>query len=267
MNQYHKPGDHLNTLRRGLASLCAALGLGLATLSGCNSTPKQHTGDPLMGEPIQPKGPNGQPLPPVNIPAKQTSALPYPESNSASSNAAIAANTGAPYGTTLAGGRDLAIGDGTRPSWIINTGQQNYQGPIVQPVPRDTSAPAGNNPFGVVPNNTPSNNIFGAPPTAAAPNTTSPTIATASWTADNPLSRGTAPSGPVAPLGTTTTDVLVSTLQGKGAIGLRQENVLEGVRVSCYVPSRTNSQDLRHLETTARDYPTALQAILQQIDQ
>jgi hypothetical protein len=71
---------------------------------------------------------------------------------------------------------------------------------------------------------------------------------------------------PVAPMGVVTADILQGTLQGKGALGLKKENVPEGVHVSCYVPQKANPANLRYLETVAPDYATGLQALLQQID-
>jgi hypothetical protein len=241
-------------------SLCAwaVIGLGcLPFITGCTTThPQTHSGDPLFGE-YYPKGPNGQPMPPPPPPNKTTSlgVPPYPSANSASSTASLAANTNLP------GGRNLAIDQTSGTNWTLtntnNTANPAVASwPVVQPVPRDTSVP------GPVASNGPP-----PPPAKVAPitigNTSNPIIATGSWSngTQAPASRNPPPMGVVTPEG------LEATLKGKGAIGLKQETVPEGVRVSCYVPQRTNPANLQYLETVARDYQSALQAILQQVDQ
>ena len=67
-------------------------------------------------------------------------------------------------------------------------------------------------------------------------------------------------------MGTLTPEVMQGTLQSKGAIGIKQETVADGVRVSCYVPQKTNPDNLVYLETVAHDYVSGLQALARQID-
>jgi hypothetical protein len=218
-----------------LAWVCVAL-LFLPLAVGCQA-PQTHTGDPLLNE-YYPKAPTGQPLPP---PTKTTSAVPpYPSNNSAASTAAIAANTALP------GGRNLAINDKTGTNWMLTNTSNSGAGnpPIVQPIPRDAT--------------------FSGPITqSSALSTPGTVITTGSWTSATPAPPA---AGPLPPLGTVTPEILQATLQGKGALGLKQENVADGLRVSCYVPQRSNPGNFRYLETTARDYSTALQALLQQVD-
>jgi hypothetical protein len=60
-------------------------------------------------------------------------------------------------------------------------------------------------------------------------------------------------------------EILSKKLQERGVLDQKQEAVPEGVRLTCYL-SRGPSGGLRVLEVTAADYPTAAQAILQQLD-
>ena len=58
---------------------------------------------------------------------------------------------------------------------------------------------------------------------------------------------------PVTPIGVLTPDDLQRTLQAKGALALKKEEVAEGVRVSCYAPQKANPANLRYLETVGGD--------------
>ncbi|MBI3409946.1 MAG: hypothetical protein HY040_16525 [Planctomycetes bacterium] len=55
-------------------------------------------------------------------------------------------------------------------------------------------------------------------------------------------------------------------LKARGAVGEQQEKVSEGIHLTCFLPSRANPANLRQYEVTAADIPTAVQAILRQID-
>jgi hypothetical protein len=250
------------------AWLAIALGV-LPALAGCSTTSPTHSGDPLFGE-YYPKGPNGQPMPPPNpAPHKTTSTgvPPYPTVNSAGSTAAIANNTGLP------GGRNLAINENSGTNWALtntsNTGTPAGVAPatatpIVRPIPRDTTGPVAVS-IPVQPGNPAANSN---PVTSANLGTTSAPAGTIiptgalSASAEAPQKK----TAPVAPTGVVTPDDLQRTLQGKGALGLKKDEIAEGVRVSCYVPQQSNPANLRYLETVAPDYPTGLQALLQQID-
>jgi len=239
------------------------MGLGLFPfLNGCSSTsPHTHSGDPLFGE-YYPKGPNGQPMPPPSQGANKTTSLgvpPYPAANSASSTAAIAGNAALP------GGRPLAINEKSGTNWALtNTSTTNTPAtgngqPVVQPIPPDTTGPI-----------TAANQ--GAQMASIAPinigeitKPATPVVAAASWSKPTPIQQT---ATPIPPLGKLTPEVLQSTLEAKGAIGLKQEAAEGGsVRVSCYVQQKTNPANMRYLETVAADYPTALQALLRQVDQ
>jgi hypothetical protein len=62
-------------------------------------------------------------------------------------------------------------------------------------------------------------------------------------------------------------DTLEAQLKSRGVQGQRSQNVPEGIKFSCVVPRRDNSGSMRVYEATASDYPSALRAVLQQIDQ
>jgi hypothetical protein len=272
MSKTRNPNKMRWTYRQQSLGAWVILGICSAALVGCSSTPATHSGDPLFGE-YYPKGPNGQPLPPPN-PAQKTTSIgvpPYPAANSASSTAAIATNT------SLPGGRPLAINEknGLNGS-LTNTSAPAGVGigtPIVQPIPRDTTGPVATaNPAGT---STPA--IATNLGNAATPVGT--IIPTGSWTAPAQSPATTSPAAAPAPASPSpapgpaqvpvaaTADALQAALEGKGAVGLKQENVPEGVRVSCYMPRPSSPANIRYLETVAGDYATALQAILQQADQ
>jgi hypothetical protein len=157
------------------------------------------------------------------------------------------------------------MGEQSGPNWTLtNTSKSSVAAdttligqPVVQPIPRDTAGPVAV----AVPQVQPKAPTAAAPHSAGANGTI---IAAGSWTTS-----AQAPGSPTVPtpLGVVTPEVLQGTLQARGAIGLTKEEVPEGVRVSCFVPQRGNSANLHYLETVARDYGAALQAILQQIDQ
>jgi hypothetical protein len=241
--------------------LCALILLGLiltVALAGCTTTPATHSGDPLFGE-YYPKGPNGQPMPPPTPGANKTTALgvpPYPSSNSATSTAALA---------SLSGGRPLAIDEKNNWAFINSTNANTAtpaaaHAPVVQPIPRETSAPNG--PIAVANPNAATNQVAPATLTNAA-NPPGTVIAAGSWSS---TSQTAPPVATPAPMGVLTPEVLHGTLQSKGAIGIKQETVADGVRVSCYVPQRSNAANLVYLETVARDYVSGLQALTRQVD-
>jgi hypothetical protein len=227
----------------------------MLALTGCTTAPTTHAGDPLFGE-YYPKGPNGQPMPPPTPGANKSTALgvpPYPSSNSATSTAALA---------SLSGGRSLAIDEKNNWAFINPTNAATpaaIRAPVVQPIPRDVTAPSG--PVAAT-NPSPTNSVtpVNLANTANPPGTV---IAAGSWTSTAP----TAPqTGSPPPMGVLTPEVLQGTLQSKGAIGIKQETVADGVRVSCYVPQRANSANLVYLETVAHDYVSGLQALARQVD-
>lgn len=71
---------------------------------------------------------------------------------------------------------------------------------------------------------------------------------------------GWSPTGPTA-------ESPEAMLQSRRVINPQQENVPNGVHVSGFVRDRTTPSRLHFVEATARDYNTAVQALVQQIDQ
>lgn len=62
-------------------------------------------------------------------------------------------------------------------------------------------------------------------------------------------------------------DTLQAQLHSRGVQRLTRQSVPEGVKVMCILPRRDNPSSTRVYEATATDYPAALRAVLQQIDQ
>jgi hypothetical protein len=62
-------------------------------------------------------------------------------------------------------------------------------------------------------------------------------------------------------------DSLQAQLKARGVLYQKEDRVPEGVRVSCIVASRQNPSITRVYEAVARDYPSAVQAVLKQLDQ
>ena len=242
--------------RRSACVLCPLVPALSIMLAGCSTTPTTHSGDPLFGE-YYPKGPNGQPMPPPTPAAGKTTSLgvpPYPSSNSATSTASLA---------SLSGGRPLAIDEKNNWAFInnnkTNTAAPATHAPVVQPIPRDTNAPTG--PVAATKPSPPTNQVTPATLTSAA-NPSGSVVAAGSWSTAAP-----APAAGPTPMGVLTPAILQGTLQSKGAIGIKQETVADGVRVSCYVPQKSDPGNLVYLETVAHDYVSGLQALARQIDQ
>lgn len=85
-----------------------------------------------------------------------------------------------------------------------------------------------------------------------------------------PLPRDTSPPA-VATTGSVsanqqTNDLLQAQLKARGVIFQKQDSVPDGVKFVCIVPV-PGSNDNQFFEATARDYPTAVQAVIFQIDQ
>jgi hypothetical protein len=106
------------------------------------------------------------------------------------------------------------------------------------------------------------------PPTLPAPNPNpkveqvpdatpgKPLIPTASWQSNSPS------PPPVEP---TRAEILLKQLQDRGVVNQKQDLVPEGIHLTCYI-TRGEGAGLRILEATAADYPSAAQAILQQLE-
>jgi hypothetical protein len=189
---------------------------------------QEKAGDPLLGPTP----------PPANVPAAPASnaeawLAPIPPSSGVATNAALASQTPPP--------RSLAIGDApSGGSWQRNIDGTSatsnvLKAPItpasqihVEPVPKDNSFTAG-----------PGQQIQAA----------------GSWAASSP----THTAGP-------TFEQLKQTLDARHVVGQQQENVPGGIHLRCVVTNPTNPTSNQIYETTAADYATAVQAIVQQID-
>ena len=130
---------------------------------------------------------------------------------------------------SLPGGKALSINN---PQAAPPTNPSASTGPSVQPIPRDVPA---------------SNNL----------------LATGSWTQQVPAT----PTGLPAPSGGSFVDPQLAALQARGISNPKIETVPEGVRVTVVAPNRGNPESLQLYTTTAADTASAVQAILQQIDQ
>lgn len=64
----------------------------------------------------------------------------------------------------------------------------------------------------------------------------------------------------------TTTESLLAPLKARGLVGEQHETTPEGIRFSCFLPSRSSPANLRQYEVTAPDLAAAVQAVLRQID-
>jgi hypothetical protein len=237
-------------LKAGITLPLAALApLALCTLiTGCaGNTNKLAQGDPLYGE-TQPRGKGVPAVPPPQPANNRGQVPPVPTATSSPSNAAMAS-------TGLPGGRSLAIAQNqpnTPATPGVPTAAVNLKRPepIVVPIPRDTPLPGP----GVVPSNV---------------------LMTGSWMPQHPVSPPSQgnlvsqprPSPVVQALGQASDDTLQAQLRSRGVSWHKKEAVPEGVKFSCIVPSPTNPESTRVFEATARDYPSAVQAVLQQIDQ
>ncbi len=210
-----------------------SIGLTWMLLTGCSQAPttaKQNI-DPLHGHltpPGQPQFPK-----PANTSASQpaTGVSALPTSYSATNNATLA-------GTSWQGplGRPLAIDDEGR----------TYAPGQMGPKPAPTSGfPAPN----------PNPRVEPVPDAFAAPQNLAPI---SDWKA--PQINKPAESVPAL-----TEEGLFKQLQSRGVLQQKRDAVAEGVRLTCYVP-RGPTGGLRALEATAADYPTAAQAILQQLE-
>jgi hypothetical protein len=209
------------------------------TGAGCESVPtatQQSAGDPLLG----PAPANGnQPTPPANA---QAWLAPIPPASGVATNASLAGQS-----------QSLAIGDAaTGEGWmrkIDGTPASGHAGqvpitpvsqqstPRVEPVPKDNSFTAA-----------PTQSFQ---PAAVAAQSIQPA---SSWAASNP------PAGPSA-------EQLKQMLDKCGVTSQQQQNVPGGIQLRCYVASQADPSARQVYETTAVDYATAVQAIVQQIDQ
>jgi hypothetical protein len=238
------------------AGLLCALGLMLSLQSGCSSLKGTQTAssDPLMGErvPEQPFGVAG-PTPPPQNRAGMTGP---PQSTASKSNAAMLVPD------PLVGAKPIAIADSKTPQQSSTTGtwQTKDSQPTTavtggvqlrtpEPVPIQPVAPPTNVP----------NGSFG--PGAAIQPVPPPPVVAAPAAVPIPVPHT------VTPVGFTEADPLQTALKSRGVIWQDQKAVADGVQFTCRVTNPLDPNFLRVYEATARDYQSAVQAVLLQIDQ
>jgi hypothetical protein len=228
---------------------CGAFGLSVTIGTGCSQTPTtaQQSYDPLHGV----RTPPGTVVPPTNPPPVTAAVGPLPPATinpvgvPALPTASTSANT-----ATLAG--------------------SNGQGPLGQPFPINdpnahapflpgqttTTANAQPAPGAVLPNPNPK-----VEPVPDAQPSAPPVVAPiASW--QSPQS---APPVVQTASAAATPDY-VKLLHDHGVQNQKIDQVPEGVHLTCYV-SRGPANGVRILEVTAKDFATAAQAMLRELDQ
>ncbi|MBX9678606.1 MAG: hypothetical protein K2X38_07560 [Gemmataceae bacterium] len=205
-----------------------ALLLGFAS-AGCQSTaPVKQSGDPILGE-IHPQNNKFGPTPPASA-STGTGGSPGAYAPRPTNNAVTVSPTSPAYlasmNRTLPDSSPLAIGD--QPFGRATL-------PIVIPVPRDPAVAT----------------------LAGDPNSPSP-----GWNYSTPapiVQTSAIPSGFVDP-----NEAL---LKSRGIMSQKQEPVPGGgIRLTAIAPNPANPGAFRTFEVQARDYPAAVQAILQQMD-
>lgn len=256
MARLHQVGQRRTVGRLVSLATWGSFGLGGFLLTGCSHTPPVTNAapppDPLFGVVPPPPLPNGTPgATPTPNAQKPTPSQPQayqpgmvppiPTSLASTNNASLAATSGlTPFGR-------LAMDDSAAPSRPVAPGQ----------LTSDTRP----QPFPTTPSYIPPN---ANPKVQQVPDVTSsgqPITPTGSWEAP--------PSPPSAVLtvngAQSNADMLSRRLQERGVVSQKQDPVPEGIRLTCYV-SRGPAGGFRIYEVTAADYPTAAQAILQQIE-
>lgn len=158
-----------------------------------------------------------------------------PTTGAAPNGPARAAVPPVPGNTSAGSTASLATLPGARPLAInearpVGRGPATTGGPVVQPIPREEPA---------------------APYLLTTGAWTQPPFAPAS----NP-----APSGNFV-------DPDLAALQARGGVNPRVETAPEGVRLTVMMPNRANPGAMRFFDVTARDTRSAVEAVLQQVDQ
>jgi hypothetical protein len=260
-----------------VAGAFCALGLVLGLATGCQS-PSQSVAshDPLFGEkvPDKPFGVTGPPPPPMN----RAGMAPSPPQATASKSAAAML-----IPDPLTGGKQLAITDPvttTQPTsgWQAKdpqpgglTGNGGAPGVILK-TPESTSLQPVPPP--IMPSSIPgqTSGLKPVPPPVMA--NALPGQASTLEHVPPPVMSGVIP-GPVTGLqpvptvnlaGFSQTDDLKNSLAARGVIWQDQQQFDGGVRFRCRVANPQNPNSVRVYEATAADYPTAVQAVLNQID-
>lgn len=164
-------------------------------------------------------------------PSKTSANVPPIPSASSSSNAALAM-------ATLPGAKQLAIGEPERPpakvpssGTLTSAAATTPPGSVTQPVPP------------------------GSPATLSPPQ---PVVV--------PVPRDTTVQTAAATSQDQTSEYFMSQLRARGVSWHRADSVAGGIRFACIVPNRQNPSVTRIFEATAADFPSAVNAVLRQID-
>jgi hypothetical protein len=234
---------------------------GLVTLvaTGCQGTKGTQTAssDPLMGEktPERPYGVAGPTPPPQNRAGMSSG---QPQATASKSNAAML------MPDPLTGGKSIGIPDGDQPPAATTGGWQakdpqpgNPGGPgVTLRTPEPVPVPIQHVP--------PPSNVPGTTPAAGAVLQPAPTPAPVPTVVATP----TAPTPQVvSPVAFTEPDPLQSALKTRGVIWQDQKTESDGVHFTCRVANSQDPNFVRVYEAVGHDYRTAVQAVLEQIDQ
>jgi hypothetical protein len=261
------------------AGWTCAFVLAATMLNGCKSAPetKVTTSDPLMGErpPEQPFGVAGPTPPPQN---RAGMGAPGPPTATASKSVA-----GCLVPDPLIGAKPIAIADSTQPQPTPANTTGGWQAKDTQ-----TSTPATSpSPGGVIlrnPEPVPVTPIQPVPPPSVAPTQGAaiqpvpppPTPVPAAGIGSVPPPPTPAPSTgmipqtekpAIVPASYSEPDPLQSALKARGVLSHDQKTVPEGVQVTCRVANPQDPNSIRVYEATGSDYRSAVQAVLNQIDQ
>jgi hypothetical protein len=219
--------------------------------TGCSTTPTtaQQSYDPLHGV----RTPPGTPVPPTNPPPETASAAqPPPAATNPGGVPALPTSFPAANTSTLAGA--------------------NYQSPLGQPFPiNDANAHA---PF--LPGQTTTTaNAQPAPPGAGMPNPNPnpkvepvPDAVPSAPSVVTPISNWQSPQNTqpaVQTAGAIPAPDYAKQLQDRGVLNQKIDPAPEGVLLTCYVPNGAGG--VRILQVPAKDYATAAQAMLRELDQ
>jgi len=249
--------------------LLCALGLAAVLAPGCQATKNTQTAahDPLMGErvPEQPFGVAG-PTPPPQNRAGMTGPS-APQATASKSNAAMLVPD------PLLGAKPIAIADSTstQPQKAATTGGWQAKDPQPGNPPGSAGGPGvilrEPVPVPVVPIQPvapPTNVPSVAPGVGAAVQPVPPPSAIVPTVAAGP---GAAAAQPVSPVGFTDSDPLQTTLKSRGVIWQDQKTLDDGVHFTCRVVNSQDPNFVRVYEAIGPDYRSAVQAVLDQIDQ
>lgn len=235
MRRASKPGKAVESLRgRAVLAVLFAVALALFTLNGCHSpnSIKAQTSDPLVGEKPPEKVSVVGATPPQNRSGMAPAGPPAIASKSI---------VGMVDPDTLPGSKGLAINGTNDPLKVSIPVQPTGQW---QPSPPAASPASGQGKLPVI---------------LKVPEATNPT--------PPPNTSQLQPSSNVVQASAFDSDGLLLALKQRGVVWQDQQQVAGGVRFSCGVASAQDPAIIHNYEATAADLGTAVNAVLQQIDQ